>query len=261
MRAVSVINAMLFYLVIINYANANGETFKESLDASDAKMGSRTFSIKIDKSRLIFNEDEFGEILTVYNTHEYPVLVQTYLLNEDKQTKNNKFISTPPIFKLDANQQSKIRIVPKAVTSDSGNKESLSWVCVKGIPPKTGDVWDEGYEKSPKKSNLMVNIAVSNCIKLIARPPSLPPIDSNSKLKVNWKISKGKLVAFNLTPYYINFNSLAVNEKVISNGEYVAPYSRKEITVNGGIRKGQNVSWEFITDLGGVSKVVDDVLE
>lgn len=87
MRAVSVINAMLFYLVIINYANANGETFKESLDASDAKMGSRTFSIKIDKSRLIFNEDEFGEILTVYNTHEYPVLVQTYLLNEDKQTK------------------------------------------------------------------------------------------------------------------------------------------------------------------------------
>lgn len=50
------------------------------------------------------------------------------------------FIITPPLFRLDALQSSRLRIV-KTEGAFPIDRESLQWICVKAIPPKYEDKW------------------------------------------------------------------------------------------------------------------------
>ncbi|MCW3417785.1 fimbria/pilus periplasmic chaperone [Escherichia coli] len=76
-------------------------------------MNVKEFSVKVDRSRLIAHESSHGSLLTIENSHKYPILVQTRIINEDKKGKSEHFIATPPIFRLNEGQKSKIRIYKK----------------------------------------------------------------------------------------------------------------------------------------------------
>ncbi|EOM5568934.1 fimbria/pilus periplasmic chaperone, partial [Escherichia coli] len=73
-------------------------------------MHVKEFSLKIDRTRLIISGNGRGSLLTFENSHDYPMLVQTRIISEDKKTKTENFIATPPLFKLNEGVKSKIRI-------------------------------------------------------------------------------------------------------------------------------------------------------
>lgn len=59
---------------------------------------------------MIYNLDSSGASLTVMNDLDYPMLVQSEVLAEN-QKDPAPFVVTPPLFRLDALQSSRLRIV------------------------------------------------------------------------------------------------------------------------------------------------------
>lgn len=72
-----------------------------------------------------------GATLAITNKHEFPILVQSDVLSEDKEMSTH-FIITPPLFRLDPLQSTRLRIV-----RTGGNfpidRESMQWICVKAF--------------------------------------------------------------------------------------------------------------------------------
>ncbi|EHO3245598.1 fimbria/pilus periplasmic chaperone, partial [Escherichia coli] len=100
----------------------------------EVETTSKVFSLHLGATRVVYNPDSAGETLTVINDQDYPMLVQSEVLAED-QKGAAPFVVIPPLFRLDALQSSRLRIVRTGGDFPS-DRESLQWVCVKGIPPK-----------------------------------------------------------------------------------------------------------------------------
>lgn len=138
------------------------------------------------------------------------MLVQSEVLSEDQKSPA-PFVVTPPLFRLDGQQSSRLRIVRTGGEFPS-DRESLQWICVKGIPPKEDDRWAEGKdgEKKADKVSLNVQLSVSSCIKLFVRPPAVKGQPDDVAGKVEWQRAGNRLKGVNPTPFYINLSALTV---------------------------------------------------
>ncbi|GJH96754.1 chaperone protein caf1M [Escherichia coli] len=192
----------------------------------------KEFSIKSDRSRIIVNENSHGALLTIENTHEYPILVQTRIINEDKKQKTGDLIVTPPLFKLNEGQKSKIRIYKRNVSNLPKDRETLFWACTKGIPPTEKDLWakENAENIQANKTALGVNLAVENCIKLFYRPKGIDSVKFDSGQDLIWSIKEGKLKAYNPTPNYMNLKELSVENSDVKFPTYVPPFLREFMT-------------------------------
>ncbi len=211
-----------------------------------------SFALYLGATRVIYNLESRGATLTVSNEQEYPILVQSEIMSEE-QKKNEDFVVSPPLFRLDASQSSRIRIVRAGGTFPQ-DRESLRWLCVRGIPPKDNEQW-AGKQSSTKTSGLTMKVqfAVSNCIKLIVRPESLNGGLENAAAKISWRKDGGKLIANNPTPYYMNISEVIVGGKKLNESHYVAPYSTQDYKLASGVEG--DVKWSIVTDYGGISKL------
>lgn len=214
----------------------------------------KEFSLKADRSRIIINDSGRGALLTLENNHEYPMLVQTRILDEHKNRKSEAFIATPPLFRLNEGQKSKVRIYKKNADGLPKDRETLFWTCTKGIPPTEKDVWAKENENSIKanKTVLGINLAVENCIKLFHRPKGVPSVDFEGGKEIVWSRKNGKLRANNPTPNYINFEMLFINGLEVKSPEFIPPFSEKIYDINTSAKA--NIEWRVITDFGGIGR-------
>ncbi|MBS9009114.1 fimbria/pilus periplasmic chaperone [Escherichia coli] len=232
-----------------------------SISAFSADMASRVettekvFSLHLGVSRIIFDPTSHGATITISNKQEYPILVESEVLLEDQKTRA-PFIVTPPLFRIEGFQSSRLRIV-RAGGAFPEDRESLNWLCVKGIPPKDGDKWAEHNlpQKTADKVSFQLLFSVNNCIKFFVRPSTIAGNSSNAAEKVKWMKIEDRLKAYNPTPFYINFSSLTVDGKEIKNGGYIAPFSHKEYKIP--VDAPSKIQWSVITDYGGISKKFD----
>ncbi|WP_447831036.1 fimbria/pilus periplasmic chaperone [Aeromonas salmonicida] len=217
--------------------------------ANVIEKNTQSFSVKLGASRVIHSTDSKGSVLSVMNEHDYPMLIQTKITPDDEMDDSVKarFIANPPIFRLDSNQRAKLRIVHSGgqVATD---RESLFWVCVKGIPPSGDQHWSEG--KVPESAMLNVQMIVNNCIKLLVRPKSLVGQDALAMAeRLSWRQSGNKLTATNPSPFYINLSALSVGGVALGDVRHIAPFSSHTFSVPAGA-KG-TVEWRALSDLGG----------
>lgn len=224
---------------------------------------SKVFTLHLGASRVIYNPDLSGETLTVINDQDYPMLVQSDVLAEDQKTRA-PFVVTPPLFRLDGLQSSRLRIVRTGGEFPS-DRESLQWVCVKGIPPKADDKWSEDQNKTQNKTkqtnkaSLLVQFSVSTCIKLFVRPSAVKGHPEDLAGNVEWQKVGDKLKGINPTPFYINLSELKVGEKNVQDRHYIAPFSSYEYSFpSGGTSR---VQWKVVTDYGGKSKLFEAELK
>ncbi|HDD9874706.1 TPA: molecular chaperone, partial [Escherichia coli] len=239
----SVIAVVLFCMLTTAYAN------------EIERVHIKEFSLKADRSRLIVNDSERGSLLTYENPHDYPMLVQTRIIKENKDGKSENFIATPPLFRLNEGQKNKVRIYKKDTKDLAKDRETLFWICSKGIPPTEKDVWAKEDIESKKASQavLGVTLAVENCIKLFYRPKGVPSVTFESGGDLVWTITNGKLKAYNPTPNYMNIKTILVNSLVVKSPEFISPFSEKVYDIN--VTSRENIEWSVITDLGGTGKV------
>lgn len=205
-----------------------------------------TFAIKLGSSRIIYNLADRGAALLVINPQQYPMLVQPQILNEDKRTAA-PFIVTPPLFRLDAMQQNRLRII---YTGDSPpvDREQLYWTCVSALPP-TGA--DDDTSATPSAA-FRVQVQLNTCIKTMLRPARLKGTLTDAARKLRWHINNGKLTAHNNSAYYLSFKYIHLNGKQIEHPEYIAPFSSQAFTV--ATNNTSTVLWRVITDHGSNSQ-------
>ena len=212
----------------------------------------RTYSVGLGKTRIIYNPATSGAVISVSNSNEFPVLVQSSVKPADEKEGAAPFVVTPPLFRLDAKQQSRLRVV---MTQDVKvkDKESLYWLCAMGIPPEQGDAWaeDNASVKSANTASLNVSVRMSQCIKLILRPEAVKGQPQDVASSVTWRREGDKLIANNPTPFYMNVKTLSVGGKDVPDMDYIPPMDSRSF----GVPRGASgkVSWTIVNDLGGDS--------
>ncbi|MCW6016415.1 fimbria/pilus periplasmic chaperone [Serratia marcescens] len=205
-------------------------------------------------NRIIYSSSANGASLSVTNPQDFPILIQSMVLNEALKPVDT-FVVTPPVFRLDGKRMNKLSIV---LAEDNGvsDRESLNWLCVKSIPPKSDDVWakEENNAQSKKQADVNLQLSLNNCIKLITRPTSLAGSVESSASTLVWQQRDHELTVTNPSPFYMNLATLMLDGKPVSNNKYVAPYSSQHIPLPSGMGKARNVSWQIVNDFGGNSQ-------
>lgn len=155
-------------------------------------------AINLDRTRIILNAGEPSVSLTATNDDPTrPFLAQAWV--EDAAGKKNSefLVAIPPVQRIEPGASSLVRIVTtRAVHRLPGDKESLFYFNLRGIPPR-----DNGANA--------LQIALQTRIKLFYRPTSLRASLGSvwqSKMILH-RITDGYEID-NPTPYYITVTSL-----------------------------------------------------
>ncbi|MFV8757628.1 fimbria/pilus periplasmic chaperone [Yersinia enterocolitica] len=221
------------------------------------------FSVKVGETRAIYPLSSVkGISLSMVNPQDYPILVQTQIKDEDKHS-SAPFVVTPPLFRLDAGMQGRVRVI-RTGGNFPQDRESLQWLCLTGVPPKEGDIWDNGHHDNKKETqdvNLDVRLSISTCMKLLVRPDQLKQKPEDVAGELIWQRNGKQLQVNNPTSFYISFKSINLGGKNInlsSAGEntYVAPFGERSYALPMDMAGSPvEVNWKIINDLGGESQV------
>lgn len=232
---------------------ALGLIFAASSFASDVTVTGKQYGVILGTSRIIYPLDSVGTTIMVNNPQDYPVLIQSRVFDKDKSSEA-PFVVTPPLFRLDAKQRSALRVV-QAGGNFPHDKESLQWLCVKGIPPKDGDIWagDNNKNNSTSGVGVSLQIAIDNCIKMMVRPNELKGSPSQVAGELGWKVNGQKLIADNPTPFYMNLGKITFGGKNIP-PHFVPPKSTWSFELPKGVAEKRDVSWQVINDQGGLTQ-------
>lgn len=245
------ISKVLLFVITAYSCGVFSAKASQSFSNPDIAISVTKFGVELGKSKIIYHQNGRGEVLTISNPRDYPVLVQTSVFDSFKK-KSNDFIVTPPLFRLDPKETNSLQII-HSNGSFPGNKESLNWICVKGIPPKGGELWDDkiGIERK-NKVNVRMLVAVDNCIKLIYRPETVQgdPVDLGGNLK--WHVVGRKLIVDNPTPFVMSITNLKMNGVAMSGG-YVNPMSSTSFDLPNTISSHGKLTWAIVGDLGNIS--------
>lgn len=218
------------------------------------EQNTTTYSVGLSATRLIYTPGSQGVSLTINNPNTFPVLAQSEVTTEDKGVRA-PFTVTPPLFRLEPEQQSRVRVIMTGAPAAT-DRESLNWLCVTGIPPEKGDVWDTTADKRPDTAVLDVKVKLRQCIKLLTRPAGLSVTPDKAFTSVSWKRDGAALRAVNDSPYFVHFKQIESGGKKLDVPEYLAPFSSKTYTLPGNAAPSGEVSYVIINDLGGDSAPV-----
>lgn len=197
--------------------------------------------IVIGSTRVIYDGSKKEASLSVTNPEkDRPYLIQSWIDNLDaSNTTKIPFIVTPPLFRLDAEQENTLRIV-RAGGNLPQDRESVFWLSVKSIPA------------THKTDENQLQITVQSRIKLFYRPTGLLRNQAaNAYKSLQFKRKGNQLEVVNPTPYYVSFYELNVGKSEIKEADMIAPKSSRSWPLPSGA-SGQ-ISWQAITDYGGIS--------
>jgi len=198
--------------------------------------------VAVGGTRVVYDAAQREASISVTNSDEKaPYLIQSWIDNLSENDKNKApFIVTPPLFRLDAQQENRLRIVHVGAALPQ-DRESAFWLNVKAIP------------SSKKTDQNVMHISVNTRIKLFYRPKALQGKQSDSAYKtLTFSRLANTLKVTNPSPYYVSFSILKVGDLEIKDARMVAPKETVELPLPKEA-KGR-VSWQTINDYGGITE-------
>lgn len=202
--------------------------------------------VGINATRVIFNEGNTSAPVVIRNSSaDDAYLIQSYMTNDRQQNNSVPFEVLPPMFRLQPDSRSEVRIVEKA-NGLPKDRESVFYLHVRAIPASSAST-------ESKANSGVIKIALESAIKVFYRPKGLPSSAQQAQSGLIFESAAGGLKVKNPSPYYISLSKLSVGNKAIplsleKNNAMLAPFS--ELFYATPVNKG-NVSWSTINDLGG----------
>ncbi|NCG55172.1 molecular chaperone [Serratia fonticola] len=193
--------------------------------------------VTVGGTRLIYDGGKNEAPLNVTNSDVSPYLIQSWVETPEGGVEKAPFIITPPLFRLEGNQQNILRVV-RTGGNLPNDRESLFWLNVKTIP-----------SGSKKEGANTLQIAVKTRIKLLFRPQGLRGVPEDMADRLTWSQSGNQLTVTNPTPFIMNFQSVKVGGHEIKNVTYVMPQSQAIFPLQTGT--SGPISWRLISDYGG----------
>ncbi|MGL6627385.1 fimbrial biogenesis chaperone [Aeromonas jandaei] len=210
-----------------------------------------TANIVINGTRVIYpsNEDEITVQLS--NNGKTPVLMQSWIddgdINANPDAIQVPFVITPPINRVEAQKGQVLRVYFTKEKNLPNDRESLYWMNVLEIPPKS---------ESHKDDN-QLQFAFRTRIKMFFRPSSLEGNSSGAAEKLQWSIDGDELVATNNSPYYVTL--LEVHDgknKVEDISDMVPPFGCINLKAKSGrFVKGEEINYSYVNDWGAVKEL------
>lgn len=214
------------------------------LAALDAQAG-----VTAERTRVIFNEGQREASLLLVNQNAYPVIVQTWIddgnLDTAPETAQAPIMPLPPVFRLNPEQQRSLRLLytGQALPKD---RESLYWLNLYEIPPKSRDPLAEGQSR--------LTVTLRTQMKVIYRPAALQADAEGAPARLRFSSVAGELRVENPTPYFITLASVDVPQgqrHTIVQGELLEPFARRTLTFAQPVPEGKTlIHYQWIDDGG-----------
>jgi P pilus assembly protein, chaperone PapD len=207
--------------------------------AISSAISSAYAGVVIGGTRVIYDGGKKEASISVKNQDSTPYLIQSWVNLPTGGTEKTPFIVTPPLYRLDKDQQNVERIILAGTLPQ--DKESLYWLNIKAIPA------------AARKENSL-QIAIKTQIKLIYRPSGLKgqiPEELAGSLK--WQRAGDKVQVTNPTSFVMNFNEITVAGKKLPNVSYVLPGSTAQFDLPAGVNGGA-LTFKLINDYGGTGE-------
>jgi fimbrial chaperone protein len=204
-------------------------------------------AISLDQSRVIFRPSQKNQTVTIQNSGDKTYLIQARVQNESIEGPTSEyFLVVPPLFRLEANSQHSMLLMPKDIQSLPKDRESVFYFSTTAIP--AGKKSSEQPESIAKLS-----IGLRVMIKLFYRPDELPESYEQAVGKLQFTGLPQGGCFINPTSYYITLNQLWADGVAVpdSSGLMIAPKSTMAIKQAG---RGKQMSWQAINDFGGVTE-------
>lgn len=207
-----------------------------------AAFASHADGLTLGGTRLIYDTAKKEASISLNNAGKStPYLVQVWVSDMQRQTRNIPFIATPPLFKLGLNGDSAVRVVYTGTPDLPTDRESVFLLNVRAIPAVEKKV-------DPKR----LTIATQNIIKLIYRPKGLSSKEAGQawqKLKVS--LAPGGVSFENPTPYVVTLTGMRINGKKVDRPGTIMPNASKVVPVQE--RSVSSVTFSTINDFGGMT--------
>ncbi|EBY6849599.1 molecular chaperone [Salmonella enterica subsp. enterica] len=194
--------------------------------------------IKIDRTRLIYNEGDNGVVLNVTSLEKQDMLIQSWLTEVDGKKETQQLMVVPPVQQLAAGQTRAVRVLHKT-SNLPRDRESVFWLHVQEIP---------------KKDNNQTNtlkLAVKNSLKVFWRPAKVAKEFTNYNAllkKVKTYRTGNTLTIENPTSFYLTVNKIkGGNSKFQIVNKMIPPFGKMDITTT--ISSIEYIV--FIDDFGG----------
>ncbi|TXE24867.1 molecular chaperone [Serratia marcescens] len=203
--------------------------------------------VGINALRIIYPAKSHGVATTVRNTTKDDDYLTQVTVSSGMDGGDAPFITTPPIFRLAAKSENRVRIIKTGGNLPS-DRESLFWFTMKAIPVSSDGNTVDG------KVNGAVQIGLGNMIKLFYRPDGLPVPPEKGFCMLTFKQTSAGIDITNNSPYFVSFASFNVGGKERMSQtqpvKMVAPLSHEEMKVKG-VHAPASIDWAAITDYGG----------
>ncbi|WP_241291686.1 fimbrial biogenesis chaperone [Burkholderia stabilis] len=200
-----------------------------------------------DRTRVIYDGDAPSQSVTVANkSDKYPYVVQSWIEDENGKKITSPFMVLPPLQRIEPTERNVLRIVKLPGDALPTDRESVFYLNIREIPPKTDAV-------------NAIQIALHSKLKLFYRPKGLQPAaDEDPTLPVTVRLDPAthKLVLDNPTPYHVTVVKLlagADRKPLKFGGVMVAPMSAATTDVAGPLPAALSVV--HMNDSGGETPV------
>lgn len=196
--------------------------------------------IVLERTRVIYDASKKEAALPLANHSEkMPYLLQSWVENSNNSSRG-PFIVTPPLFRLDAGEDSTLRII-KADGQVPNDRESMYFINVRAIPAQN---------KADLANTNTLTLVFKTRIKIFYRPKGLNGKARDAFKALEFGISANQLTIYNPSAYHVVFAGLSLdNVNLTDKIEYIAPQERKIIAINA--TTGRTVKWAAINDFGG----------
>lgn len=203
-------------------------------------------AVTVGATRVIYNGAEKEANLTLSNKgDDAPFLVQSWVsLYGDTASKSvPDFIITPPLFRLDPNDENILRIIRIDEKKLPKNQESLFLLNIKAIP---------ALSKLQATQNVL-QIALKTTIKLFYRPAALKGEVKDAVQQLKWSASKGQLNVRNDSAFNIVVNEVKINGLLMKSvPELIPPLSTLQLKIHA--LNGDELSLSYIDEYGSSNK-------
>ena len=200
--------------------------------------------VNVGATRVIYQGKDKEANLSVANTvnDHIPYLIQSWVSEyggTDEATE--KFIVTPPLFRLDPGNQNMLRIMAVQTNQLPTDRESLFTINVKAIPAKSNE---------SNKENVL-QIAIKTSIKLFYRPEGLPGTLIDAARGIVWSSKQGQLIFENPSRYNLVVSKLVINgQEQKGMPDVITPGQRSSVNIRA--NPSDTVILSYINEYGSV---------
>ncbi|HFK3153463.1 TPA: molecular chaperone [Citrobacter sedlakii] len=201
----------------------------------------------INGTRLVYQGEKKESSLGISNPDSMDYLVQSWVDSGSNNRTKAPFLITPPLFRLDANEDNVLRVVRTGGDLPK-DRESLYWLNIKAIPSS----------KRIEGVNTL-QIAINTRIKLLYRPSGIKGKPEDVANKLEWRREGHDVVVKNPTPFYMNFQKVTLNGHRVKKATWAIPEAETHFALPAEA-DGTALTYSIIIDYGSISQTFTKTL-